>query len=364
MIHSTDNLRIIGIEQVAIPAELVAEFPLTENASKTPYHTRHAIHEVLRGRDRRVVVIVGPCSIHDTDAALEYARRLQELRQELSDDLLIVMRVYFEKPRTTVGWKGLINDPGLDGSYRINEGLRKARKLLLELAEMGMPAASEFLDLITPQYVSDLVSWGAIGARTTESQVHRELASGISCPVGFKNATDGGLQVAVDAVSSASRPHHFLSLTKDGQSAIFHTMGNPDCHIILRGGAGRTNYDQASVADSMARLKKASISTPLMVDCSHANSEKNPLKQVDVCRDIGAQLESGSTDIFGVMIESHLVEGRQDVKPGCELVYGQSITDPCLGWDDTAMLLRELAASSAKRRQVLDAAGDTTSSAD
>jgi len=364
MIHSTDNLRIIGIEQVAIPAELVAEFPLTANASATPYHARHTIHEILRGRDRRIVVIVGPCSIHDPEAALEYAQRLQALRQELSGDLFIVMRVYFEKPRTTVGWKGLINDPGLDSSYRINEGLRKARKLLLELAEMGMPAATEFLDLITPQYVSDLVSWGAIGARTTESQVHRELASGISCPVGFKNATDGGLQVAVDAVSSASRPHHFLSLTKDGHSAIFHTMGNPDCHIILRGGDGCTNYDEASVTESMARLNKASISTPLMVDCSHANSEKDPLKQVDVCRDIGGQLENGSTGIFGVMIESHLVEGRQDVKPGCELVYGQSITDSCLGWDDTAMLLRELAASSAKRRQVLDAGDDAAPSAD
>ena len=363
MIHPTDNQRIIGIDEVTIPADLLTEFPLTEAASATTFYGRQAIHEILRRRDRRIVVVVGPCSIHDTDAALEYAGRLLALREELAEDLFIVMRVYFEKPRTTVGWKGLINDPGLDSSYRINEGLQKARKLLLDLAEMGMPAATEFLDLITPQYVSDLVSWGAIGARTTESQVHRELASGISCPVGFKNATDGGLQVAVDAVSSASRPHHFLSLTKTGRSAIFHTMGNPDCHVILRGGSCGTNYDAQSVSESMGLLEASSISTPLMVDCSHANSEKDPLRQIDVCRDIGSQLESGSTDIFGVMIESHLVEGRQNVKAGCELVYGQSITDPCLGWDDTAMILRELAASSAKRRQLLDAA-DVESSAD
>jgi len=363
MFHLTDNQRIIGIDEVAIPADLHAEFPVTENASRTPHYGRQVIHEILRRRDRRVLVVVGPCSIHDPDAALDYARRLAVIRDELADDLFIVMRVYFEKPRTTVGWKGLINDPGLDSSYRINEGLRKARKLLLELAEMGMPAATEFLDLITPQYVSDLVSWGAIGARTTESQVHRELASGISCPVGFKNATDGGLQVAVDAVASASRPHHFLSLTKEGKSAIFHTMGNPDCHVILRGGSHGTNYDAQSVAESMALLEASSISTPLMVDCSHANSEKNPLRQIDVCRDVGAQLAGGSTDIFGVMVESHLVEGRQDVRPGCELVYGQSITDPCLGWDDTAVLLRELAASAAKRRHRLDV-DDANSSSD
>lgn len=353
MIYPTDNLRIIGIDEVAVPRDLVDELPVSEVASATVHHARAAIHEILRGRDHRILAIVGPCSIHDTEAAIEYAGRLNGLRQELAEDLMIVMRVYFEKPRTTVGWKGLINDPGLDNSFRINEGLRKARRLLLDLAEMGMPTATEFLDLISPQYVSDLVGWGAIGARTTESQVHRELASGLSCPVGFKNATDGGLQVAIDAVGSASRPHHFLSLTKDGVSAIFHTSGNPDCHVILRGGNERPNYDADSVKRTSERLRAADIATPLMIDCSHANSKKQPRRQIDVCRAVGEQLEAGSKDIFGVMVESHLVEGSQGVKPGCDLVYGQSITDACLGWDDTVVLLRDLAASARKRRQVI-----------
>jgi 3-deoxy-7-phosphoheptulonate synthase len=350
MIYPTDNLRIIGIDEVAVPEELHREFPISEQASHTVHGGRRQIHEILRRHDPRILVIVGPCSIHDPKAAMEYAGRLDALRRELADDLMIVMRVYFEKPRTTVGWKGLINDPDLNNSFHINEGLRLARKLLLQLADMGMPAATEFLDLISPQYVSDLVSWGAIGARTTESQVHRELASGLSCPVGFKNATDGGLQVAVDAVGSASSPHHFLSLTSAGNSAIFHTSGNPDCHVILRGGNGITNFDRKSISESAALLRSKDISTPLMVDCSHANCEKEPRRQIDVCRDVGGQLEDGSTDIFGVMLESHLIEGRQDIKPGCDLVYGQSVTDPCLGWDDTAMVLRELAASSRKRR--------------
>lgn len=358
MVHQTDDLRIIGIDTVDVPEDLLQAFPITEQAATTVHHARGEVHDILHRRDHRQLVVVGPCSIHDPDAAMEYAGRLLALRNELSEELMIVMRVYFEKPRTTVGWKGLINDPYLDESFRINEGLRKARALLLDLANMGMPAGTEFLDLISPQYVSDLVSWGAIGARTTESQVHRELASGLSCPVGFKNATDGGLQVAVDAIGSASRPHHFLSLTKAGHSAIFHTKGNHDCHIILRGGKAKdgssvTNYDRDSVSEAAALLVSKGIETPLMVDCSHANSEKDPQRQIPVCRDVGTQLEQGSTDILGVMIESHLVGGRQDACRGCDLVYGQSITDPCLGWDDTEMVLRELAQSARVRRLAL-----------
>lgn len=355
MIYPTDDLRIIGIDEVDVPEDLLEAFPISERATITVHDARGEIHDILQRRDHRQLVVVGPCSIHDTDAAIEYAQRLSVLRKELAEDLMIVMRVYFEKPRTTVGWKGLINDPYLDQSFRINEGLRKARALLLQLADMGMPAGTEFLDLISPQYVSDLVSWGAIGARTTESQVHRELASGLSCPVGFKNATDGGLQVAVDAIGSASQPHHFLSLTKAGKSAIFHTKGNRDCHVILRGGRaidGRsvTNYDRDSVAEAAQKLSDRNIDTPLMVDCSHANCEKDPLRQIDVCRDVGQQLEQGSNDILGVMIESHLIGGRQNACVGCDLVYGQSITDPCLGWEDTDKLLRELAASARIRR--------------
>jgi 3-deoxy-7-phosphoheptulonate synthase len=318
--------------------------------AQTIVATRRAIHDILVGEDDRLLVIIGPCSIHDPDAALDYARRLKQVRDRLDEDLLIVMRVYFEKPRTTVGWKGLINDPNLDGSFNINQGLHIARKLLADLNEMGMPAATEFLDLISPQYVADLVSWGAIGARTTESQVHRELASGLSCPVGFKNGTDGTLRVAVDAIRSASQSHHFLSLTKEGRSAIFSTAGNADCHIILRGGK-QPNYDAASVTKAVSELEAAGLQGRLMVDFSHANSLKDHQRQLEVGRDVGAQIAAGNRTIIGAMIESHLQAGRQDVRPGQELAYGQSITDACIGWDDSVILLERLAEAVRARRQ-------------
>jgi 3-deoxy-7-phosphoheptulonate synthase len=296
-------------------------------------------------------VVIGPCSIHDPKAAIEYATRLKKLRDELQQDLLIVMRVYFEKPRTTVGWKGLINDPNLNGSFEINTGLRLARKLLLDVNNMGMPAGTEYLDLITPQYISDLVSWGAIGARTTESQAHRELASGLSCPVGFKNGTDGNLKIAVDAIGAASQPHHFLSLTKAGHSAIFGTRGNEDCHIILRGGK-EPNYDAVHVNEAAAALEKAGQQPRIMIDFSHANSKKQYERQLDVGADVAQQLSAGDRRIIGVMVESHLVAGRQDVLPGKDLVFGQSITDPCIDWDHSVPLLRQLAEAARKRRAV------------
>ncbi len=354
MRYATDDLRIKEIREVIPPVQLHEALPITDVASKTVFEARKIIQDILNGEDDRLLVIVGPCSIHDPKAAREYAERLRGMRDELGEDLLIVMRVYFEKPRTTVGWKGLINDPNLDGSFQINHGLQLARSLLLDVAEMGVPSATEYLDLISPQYVSDLVAWGAIGARTTESQVHRELASGLSCPVGFKNGTDGGLQIAIDAIRSASQPHHFLSLTKAGHSAIFSTSGNPDCHIILRGGR-EPNYDAASVNAAAERLEKAGLSPRVMIDCSHANSRKQHLLQVDVGRDVADQMALGDTRIFGVMIESHLVGGRQEVKREEALVYGQSITDACLGWDDTVPLLRELAEGVRQRREALAA---------
>ncbi len=349
MAHQTDDLRIMDVREVVPYAELQAEFPITERAAQTTYETREAIHKLLRGEDDRVLVIVGPCSIHDPKAGLEYAGRLQELRERLADDLLIIMRVYFEKPRTTVGWKGLINDPNLDGSCLINKGLRLARKLLLDLNELGVPAATEYLDLMSPQYVSDLISWGAIGARTTESQVHRELASGLSCAVGFKNGTDGSLKVAIDAIRSASQTHRFLSLTKAGRSAIFSTAGNEDCHIILRGGA-QPNYDAESVAAAAAQLEAAGLPTRLMIDFSHGNSSKQFRRQLLVGEDVAAQIASGDERIMGVMIESHLIEGRQDCTAGMPLEYGKSITDACIGWDDTVPLLEKLAAAVRERR--------------
>ena len=348
--HETDDVRILSITEVTPPVQLHEAFPVTANAIRTIVGTRQAIHDILVDDDDRLLVIIGPCSIHDPNAALEYAGRLKEARTRLGEDLLIVMRVYFEKPRTTVGWKGLINDPNLDGSFRINEGLRIARKLLVDLNEMGVPAATEFLDLVSPQYVADLVSWGAIGARTTESQVHRELASGLSCPVGFKNGTDGTLRVAVDAIRSASQPHHFLSLTKQGHSAIFSTAGNRDCHIILRGGK-KPNYDAASVAQAVNDLTAAGLGGRLMIDFSHANSLKDPQRQVDVGCDVAAQIRSGNRAIIGAMIESHLHAGRQDVQPGRQLAYGKSITDACIGWDDSVELLETLAAAVRARRQ-------------
>lgn len=349
MPYRTDDLRIKEIKELAPPAHLLREFAITEQAAKTVAEARQQIHRILHGADDRVVVIMGPCSIHDVKAAKEYAARLVEAKQKLSRELLIVMRVYFEKPRTTVGWKGLINDPELDGSFRINEGLRVARQLLLELNESGVPVGCEFLDMITPQYIADLVSWGAIGARTTESQVHRELASGLSCPVGFKNGTDGNIRIAVDAIRAAQAPHHFLSVTKGGHSAIVSTTGNEDCHVILRGGK-QPNYDAASVDAASKSLAEAGIPARVMVDFSHGNSSKNPQKQLDVGREVARQIAAGEERIFGIMLESHLKAGRQDLVPGKQLQYGVSITDGCLGWEDSRSILDEFADAVRKRR--------------
>jgi 3-deoxy-7-phosphoheptulonate synthase len=351
MQHLTDDLRIVEIREVVPAIEVRRKHPITERGSETVYRTRHAIHDVLTGQDDRLLVIMGPCSIHDVKAAREYAGRLKSLADELADDLLLVMRVYFEKPRTTVGWKGLINDPNLDGSFRINDGLHLARHLLVDLADMGVPAATEYLDLIGPQYVSDLVSWGAIGARTTESQVHRELASGLSCPVGFKNATDGGLQAAIDAIRAASRPHHFLSVTREGSSAIFSTKGNEDCHIILRGGK-TPNYDAESVNAALEKLDRSALSQRLMIDFSHANSQKQFPLQLIVAEDVSGQIEAGNRGIIGAMIESHLLEGRQDAHDIGKLIYGQSITDACIGWDDSVKVARRLARAVSERRKL------------
>ncbi|GAA4492961.1 3-deoxy-7-phosphoheptulonate synthase AroG [Pseudaeromonas paramecii] len=349
MHYQTDDVRIKEINQLLPPVAVLEKYPATETASTTVFESRQAIHNILTGEDDRLLVVIGPCSIHDPKAAIEYGQRLLALRNELKGELEIVMRVYFEKPRTTVGWKGLINDPFLDGSFRINDGLRIGRKLLLDLNELGMPTASEFLDMITPQYVADLMSWGAIGARTTESQVHRELASGLSCPVGFKNGTDGTTQVAVDAIKAAGASHCFLSVTKYGHSAIVRTAGNPDCHIILRGGKA-PNYSAADVAAVAQDLAKAGLPQRVMVDFSHANSSKQYKKQMEVCADVCGQLAQGSQSIFGVMVESHLEEGRQDLVEGQCLTYGQSITDACIGWADTEALLRQLADAIQARR--------------
>lgn len=352
MKYQTDDLRIIGMHELAPPVELHREFPLNETATETVHRAREEAHRILHGEDDRLLVVVGPCSIHDVDAAMEYAARLQHLRHELKDQLHIIMRVYFEKPRTTIGWKGLINDPDMDNSFHINKGLRMARKLLLDLNNQGMPAATEYLDLISPQYVADLVSWAAIGARTTESQAHRELASGVSCPIGFKNGTYGNLNIAIDAIGASSRPHHFLSVTKEGNTAIFATKGNEDCHVILRGGQ-EPNYDAASVATAVAALEKAKLPPYLMVDFSHANSYKDYRRQPEVATSVAEQLAAGSKAITGVMIESHLVEGNQkaDGKKREELVYGQSITDACINWDTTDSVLRQLAAAVDARRK-------------
>ncbi len=344
-----DDTRITEITELAPPAHLLREFPTSELAAAATFDARQAVHRVLHGADDRMLVVVGPCSIHDYDAAIDYATRLAALKHELADRLVIVMRVYFEKPRTTVGWKGLINDPRLDDSFRINEGLRLARRILLEINELDLPAGTEYLDMITPQYIADLIAWGAIGARTTESQVHRQLASGLSCPVGFKNGTNGDVRVAVDAIKAASAPHHFLSVTKGGHSAIVHTAGNEDCHIILRGGK-TTNYDAASVDAVCKDLANAGLAARVMVDCSHANSQKQYERQIEVARDVAAQVAAGDARIFGMMIESHLNPGRQDLVPGNPLQYGVSITDACIGWDDTADVLRALAEAVRLRR--------------
>ena len=340
----TDDVRIRSISELLPPIAHLYELPISEAAADLVENTRHQIADLVHGRDKRLLTIIGPCSIHDPKAALEYAQRLLPLRKKYEKELLIVMRVYFEKPRTTVGWKGLINDPHLNGTFDINFGLRQARRLLLDLNNLGMPASTEFLDMITPQYYADLISWGAIGARTTESQVHRELASGLSCPVGFKNGTDGNLKIAIDAIGAASHPHHFLSVTKAGHSAIVHTAGNPDCHAILRGGK-EPNYSTEHVKAAAEQLAKAGVTPRLMVDFSHANSRKDYSRQMEVARDVAAQLQNGEQNIMGIMVESHLVEGRQD-KPE---TYGQSITDACIGWDTTEELLALMAEANRGR---------------
>jgi 3-deoxy-7-phosphoheptulonate synthase len=343
MFYSTDDLRIKWTKVVLPPVFLEEELPTTESASATVHQAREQITNILRGDDQRLLVVVGPCSIHDTKAAREYAGRLKDAIEEHAEHLHIVMRVYFEKPRTTIGWKGLINDPYLDQSYKINDGLRQARHLLLDLAEMGVPAGTEFLDMITPQYLAGLVSWGAIGARTTESQVHRQLVSGLSCPVGFKNATSGDVQIAIEAVLSAAHPHTFLGHTKHGQSAIFATTGNPDCHVILRGGRNSVNYTAEAVEATCGKLVKAGLKPGIMIDCSHANSNKDHTRQGTVCRDVARQVSGGDRRIVGVMLESNLIAGAQKLAPGAPLTHGQSITDACMGWDETRELLRELA---------------------
>jgi 3-deoxy-7-phosphoheptulonate synthase len=349
----TDDLRISAVRALIAPQLLLEELPVDQAALATVTNARQAVHRVLHGADDRLLAVVGPCSIHDSRAALEYARRLRDAAARHEADLLVVMRVYFEKPRTTVGWKGFINDPHLDGSFAINEGLRAARKLLLEMNRLGLPCGTEFLDLLSPQYISDLIAWGAIGARTTESQTHRQLASGLSCPVGFKNGTDGSIRVAVDALRAAAAPHAFMGMTKTGQAAIFETSGNEDCHVILRGGKA-PNYDAASVEAASRELATAGLAAHLMVDFSHANASKQYQRQVEVATDVGRQVATGDERIVGVMVESHLNAGRQDLVPGQALSYGVSITDACLGWDDTGKVLDTLAAAVRSRRLAHD----------
>ncbi|CAG9172563.1 3-deoxy-7-phosphoheptulonate synthase [Cupriavidus pampae] len=350
----TDDAHVEDIIPLPPPEHLIRFFPISGTPIETLVtQTRQRIARILHGEDDRLLVIMGPCSIHDPQAALEYAKRLMAQREHYADSLEIVMRVYFEKPRTTVGWKGLINDPYLDESYRIDEGLRIARSLLLDINRLGLPAAGEFLDVISPQYIGDLISWGAIGARTTESQIHRELASGISAPIGFKNGTDGNTKIAIDAIQAASRPHHFLGVHKNGQVATVHTKGNPDCHVILRGGKA-PNYDADSVATACRELEAAGLRSSLMVDCSHANSSKQHQKQIDVAKDVAQQVSSGSASVFGIMVESNLLAGAQKFTPGqhdpSSLTYGQSITDACIGWDDSAAVLEELSKPVKTRR--------------
>ena len=349
----TENTRIRSIRAVSTPAQVQAELLLTEAAARTTLETRREIQNILGGRDERLLVIVGPCSIHDPQAALDYAARLKVVGAQLRNNLLIVMRVYFEKPRTTVGWKGLINDPDLNDGFDIDRGLRIGRKLLIDINEMGVPAGVEYLDILTPQYLSDLVSWGAIGARTTESQLHREMASGLSCPVGFKNGTDGSIKVAVDACQAARARHRFLSLTDQGQVSIFETGGNEDCHVILRGGSSGPNFDAASVEIACAAMAKAGLRPQVMIDFSHANNSKQHRRQIVVGQDVGRQIAAGDRRIIGVMIESHLVEGRQDIGLPDQMTYGQSVTDACIGWDDTLAVLGELSGNVNQRRNGL-----------
>jgi 3-deoxy-7-phosphoheptulonate synthase len=351
VLSTTDDLRIRELKELSTPDEVMREIPRTLTATRVVMASRNAIHGILNGTDDRLLVVVGPCSVHDPLAAVEYANRLAGLREKLADRLEIVMRVYFEKPRTTVGWKGLINDPNLDGSFDINKGLHLARSVLSAVNNLGLPAGTEFLDMTTPQYIADLVAWAAIGARTTESQIHRELASGLSCPVGFKNGTDGNVRIAADAVKSASHPHHFMAVTKGGRSAIAATSGNEDCHIILRGGS-TPNYDAASVNAAAAELARTGVAARMMIDASHANSSKKPENQPLVVSDIARQISDGEQRIMGVMIESNLIAGRQDVVPGMALTYGQSITDGCIDWTTTVSSLQVLAGAVAARREL------------
>ncbi len=350
--ETTDDLRILAMKELTPPAHLIREFPCEEKAAETVSGCRKAIQRILHDQDDRLVVIIGPCSIHDPKAAMEYAHRLAEEKERYGDELVVVMRVYFEKPRTTIGWKGLINDPFMDHSYRINEGLHIARELLRDVNKLGLPAATEYLDMISPQYVADMISWGAIGARTTESQVHRELSSGLSCPVGFKNGTDGNIKIAIDAIKAASHPHHFLSVTKGGHTAIFETEGNQDCHIILRGGY-KPNYDAASVNEAAKAVEAAGLAPKIMIDASHGNSSKKAENQVPVSLEVGENIAKGDDRIIGLMIESNLVGGRQDHEVGKKLVYGQSVTDACIGWEDSSKLLGQLAETVKRRRDVL-----------
>ena len=349
MTLKTDDLRIIETQELSTPEDVRKELPITELSAKTILDSRKTIENILDEKDDRIFVVIGPCSIHDPVAAMDYAKKLKKISQDVSENLFIIMRVYFEKPRTTVGWKGLINDPMLDGSFEINKGIRIGRKLLLDIVDLEIPAGTEYLDLISPQYIADIISWGAIGARTTESQCHRELASGLSCPVGFKNGTDGNLQITIDAIKAASGAHHFLSVTKEGNSAIFSTSVNPYCHTILRGGTNKVNYDEKSIDDVSARLDKANLPQQIIVDCSHANSLKDHKKQMIVVDNLVGQLSHGEKRIKGLMIESNLVEGNQNINDP-DLVYGKSVTDACIGWEDTEKALYALSDAIKKRR--------------
>ena len=353
MRYSIDDVRILETLDLTPASALLAELPVEDDLTAHIHNARENAGRIIHGGDDRLIVVVGPCSIHDREAAMEYGRRLAGEAERHRDRLLIVMRVYFEKPRTTVGWKGLINDPNLDGTFAINDGLRLARGILLDLNRLGLPCGAEFLDVVSPQYIADLVAWGAIGARTTESQVHRELASGLSCPVGFKNGTDGNVKIAADALRAASQPHHFLSATKDGKAAISRTAGNDCCHIILRGGSKKPNYDAESVEDAVQTLARSGLPGRLMIDCSHANSDKDHRKQPKVCANVAGQVASGDERIIGVMIESNLEEGRQELERGRDLVFGQSVTDACVGWETTETILAGLADAVESRRRGL-----------
>lgn len=350
MQYNTDDVRITRQEEAPAPEDIISQYPMPEQGSRVVVSARNSLADIFRLQDKRLALVVGPCSIHDPKAAMEYAQRLAEMAVKYAEDLFIVMRVYFEKPRTTIGWKGLINDPNLDGSYEVNKGLKLARQLLLEIVKLKLPAGTEYLDPITPQYIGDLISWAAIGARTTESQIHRQLASGLSCPVGFKNNTEGSIQVAVDAANSARHQHIFLGVTKQGYTATFFTSGNDDCHIVLRGGRAKTNYDEKSIQAAHKMLTASGQESGIMVDMSHANSQKKHERQMVVCEELCRQISNNNQQIAGAMLESNLVAGQQNLAPGADLIFGQSITDACIGWDDTVICLEQLAKAVRKRR--------------